>query len=213
LSQSPEEATVFSADPKTIQRMAPRIERALVIEPVAGMARLLTDLLKDMGSRQVLTASRTESALAIAKEFDPQLILVEFAGPELDGLDFTRRLRRSAFACRQQPVIMVTAEATASSIVGARNAGVHEFLRKPYTAGDLFRRVFCSFSKARTSIWRTRSRLTPYCAARSSSVVGSSFRRRSVRMCRSRSFSVAWRVSSVIRWPCALRSRPARSPG
>jgi hypothetical protein len=36
---------------------------------------------------------------------------------------------------------MVTAEATPSSIGGARNSGVHEFLRKPYTAGDLFRRV------------------------------------------------------------------------
>src|SRR5580658_1020609 len=52
--------------------------------------------------------------------------------------------------------------------------------------------AFCSFSNARTSIWRTRSRLTPYCEASSSSVVGSSRRRRSVRMWRSRS------VSSVI---------------
>ena len=33
------------------------------------------------------------------------------------------------------------AEATAASINGARNAGVHEFLLKPYTAGDLFKRV------------------------------------------------------------------------
>ena len=140
---------MFSADPKTIQRIAPHIERALVIEPVAGSARLLTDLLKDMGARQVLTATRTDSALAIAKEFDPQLILVEFSGPELDGLDFTHRLRRSSFSCRQRPVIMVTAEATASSIVGARNAGVHEFLRKPYTAGDLFRRVENVALKAR----------------------------------------------------------------
>jgi hypothetical protein len=36
---------------------------------------------------------------------------------------------------------MVTAEATALTIRGARDAGVHEFLRKPFTTGDLFKRV------------------------------------------------------------------------
>jgi CheY-like chemotaxis protein len=36
---------------------------------------------------------------------------------------------------------MVTGEATAAAIKGARDAGVHEFLRKPYTTGDLFKRV------------------------------------------------------------------------
>jgi len=56
--------------------------------------------------------------------------------------------------------------------------------------------AFCSFSKARTSIWRTRSRDTPYSCDSSSSVAGLSFRRRSVRMCCSRSFKVASAVSS-----------------
>jgi response regulator RpfG family c-di-GMP phosphodiesterase len=36
---------------------------------------------------------------------------------------------------------MITAEATASSIKGARDAGVHEFLRKPFTSADLMKRV------------------------------------------------------------------------
>ena len=132
---------MFSADPKTLQRVAPRIQRVLVIDPVPGASRLLGELMKEMGSRMVMVATRTEQALAMCKDLDPHLITVEFAGADLDGLEFTKRLRRSALPCRQAPVIMVTAEATASSIVGARNSGVHEFLRKPYTAGDLYRRV------------------------------------------------------------------------
>lgn len=36
---------------------------------------------------------------------------------------------------------MVTADATATTIKGARDCGVHEFLRKPFTSTDLFRRV------------------------------------------------------------------------
>src|SRR5262249_30648874 len=48
---------------------------------------------------------------------------------------------------------------------------------------------FCTFSKARTSIWRTRSRDTPNSAAKSSSVIRSSASRRASKMCRSRSLS------------------------
>jgi CheY-like chemotaxis protein len=132
---------VFTADSKTLHKMAPALQRVLVVDPNPAAARLLADLMKEMGARQTLVAARTELALAMCQDAEPGMILVEYAGPELDGLEFTRQLRRSPFACRQAPVIMVTAEATASSIVGARNAGVHEFLRKPYTAGDLFRRV------------------------------------------------------------------------
>ena len=49
--------------------------------------------------------------------------------------------------------------------------------------------AFCTFSKARTSIWRTRSRETPNSSASSSSVIGSSARRRASKMRRSRSLS------------------------
>jgi CheY-like chemotaxis protein len=77
----------------------------------------------------------------MANDLDPGVIFVERSGPRLDGESFTRRLRRSTYACRRNPVIMVTSDATASSIKGARDAGVHEFLRKPFTVGDLAKRI------------------------------------------------------------------------
>jgi DNA-binding response OmpR family regulator len=43
--------------------------------------------------------------------------------------------------CRRSPVIMISAQATAASIIGARDSGVHEFLRKPFTIKDLVRRL------------------------------------------------------------------------
>lgn len=132
---------MFNADPKVMQRIAAKMQRVLVIDPSSGAARLLGDLLKDMGARQALTAANGAQALALASTFEPELIVTELVGPQLDGLDFTRKLRRSALACRQAPVIVVTIEATAESILAARNAGMHEFLRKPFTAGDIYRRV------------------------------------------------------------------------
>ena len=132
---------MFNADPRTKHRIAQQIERVLIIDPVAGSHRLLGELMKEMGARHTMVAATSERAKHICADFNPQIILTEFAASELDGLEFTQWLRRSNQVCRQAPVIMVTAEATAASIIGARNSGVHEFLRKPFTAGDLYRRV------------------------------------------------------------------------
>jgi len=132
---------VFNVEPKTIQRIAAHIQRVLIVDPIPGASRLLGELMKEMGAREILVATHSDRALNLTREFEPQLIFTEFGGPDVDGLAFTQALRRSACTARKAPVIMVTAEATQQSIIGARNAGVHEFLRKPYTAGDLFRRV------------------------------------------------------------------------
>ena len=97
--------------------------------------------MRGAGAREVLFESEERHALGLADTANPSIIFVERSGPKLDGETFTRRLRRSDFACRQAPVVMVTADATANTIKGARDAGVHEFLRKPFTSGDLVRRL------------------------------------------------------------------------
>lgn len=132
---------MFNANPKTLQRIAPKVERVLIVDANPYQAKLLGELCKSLGSRQVMVAHRSDQAMMIVGEFKPDIIFTEYAAPNLDGIEFTKALRRSPMESRKAPVIMVTAEATPNSIGGARNSGVHEFLRKPYTAGDLFRRV------------------------------------------------------------------------
>ncbi len=112
-----------------------------MVDPNMASARLLTDLLKELGARQRLQAVSTARALEVAADWQPQLIFMELAGPALDGVDFTRRLRRSTVACRKAPVIIVSADTREASIKAARDAGAHEFLCKPFTAGHVFRRV------------------------------------------------------------------------
>ncbi len=113
----------------------------LIVDPQPTGARLLSELMRDLARSQVITSTATAEALEVASNFNPQLVFVELAGPSFDGLLFTKALRRSSLACREAPVIMATAMATAGSILGARDAGVHEFLRKPFTTKDLVRRL------------------------------------------------------------------------
>jgi CheY-like chemotaxis protein len=140
---------VTTSDSASKRKIAQGLERVLVVEPTVASARLLSELLKDIGARQVRFVSSTEQALETAKEGDPQIIFTELQGPALDGLNLVRRLRHSSLVCRKAPIIMVTAEATAATIIGARDAGVHEFLRKPFTIKDLTRRLEAVFVKPR----------------------------------------------------------------
>ena len=132
---------MFNADPKLLQRLAATLGRVLVLDPLPASARLASDLLKQLGAGQVVSLQTTGRAAELASKFQPQLVVVEYMGPDFDGPGFVRTLRRGVGEARHAPVLMVTAEATVESIKAARDSGVHEFLRKPYTAGDLFRRL------------------------------------------------------------------------
>jgi CheY-like chemotaxis protein len=137
---------VILTDEKLARLLEPFVQRVLVVEPHAASARLLSDLLKGVGAKQIYLAQTGFQAMASCQQIEPQVILTEVGQ---DGLDFVRSLRRSSLACREAPVIVVTAEATASTIVAARNAGVHEFLRKPFAARDLNRRLDAAILHAR----------------------------------------------------------------
>jgi DNA-binding response OmpR family regulator len=132
---------LFVVDAKTQGRIEPTVRRVLIADPNTHSARLLMDIVKGIGAGRVVIEPDEERAMAVAGEMEPGLVFIERSGPRLDGESLARRLRRSDLTCRQSPIIMVTADATASTIKGARDAGVHEFLRKPFTAADLFRRI------------------------------------------------------------------------
>ncbi|WP_309630006.1 response regulator [Brevundimonas sp.] len=132
---------MFAADAKTLNRIEPVVRRVLIADPNLASARLLLDIMKSLGAREVVTESDEHRVLDHAREMEPGLIFTERAGPRLDGERLARSIRRSNLACRRAPIIMMTADATASSIKGARDSGIHEFLRKPFTSADLFRRV------------------------------------------------------------------------
>lgn len=128
---------------KLFSRLTPHLGKVLIVDPAPATVKLLSELLRTIsgGSSQVWSAPNDGKAIQLAQIVDPQLIFVEHHGAGLDGLRLTKMIRRSKFSFRQVPVIMVTGEATAQAIMGARDAGVHEFLGKPFTMKDLLRRL------------------------------------------------------------------------
>lgn len=142
---------MFDGNVRTVQRVAAKVQRVMVVDPNPATARLLSEQLRPLGGVQIFSAASAEKGYAMARATDPQLIFVDHcgAGAGIDGLDFTRRIRRSDLACREAPVIMCTSEATTKVIFGARDAGVHEFMRKPFNLKDLERRLEAVALKSR----------------------------------------------------------------
>jgi CheY-like chemotaxis protein len=132
---------VFSDDQKLLQRMKPMLQRVLIVDPHPLAAHIISDLLRSNARAQIWTAPTGRRGLEVAKSVDPQIVFVEMTGPDLDGCQFTKAMRRSPLACRKAPVVMVTSTATAAGILAARDSGVHEFLRKPFTIKDILRRL------------------------------------------------------------------------
>jgi DNA-binding response OmpR family regulator len=132
---------MIHAGAKQKRPLAPFLRRVLLLDASHMASRLTAEVLKDLGAAEIYTETSDAKALAVCREVEPQLIVTELSGPTLDGLKFVRQLRRSNLVCRARPVIVITHEPTAASIIAARNSGVHEFLCKPFTIRDIVRRI------------------------------------------------------------------------
>ena len=121
--------------------VAKQVRRALVVDSAPASARMVAELLKTLGVGAIHLETSGSGALRACEQLEPQVIFTELTGPRLNGLDLVRSLRRGDLACRKAPVVMITAGATAAAIIAARDCGVHEFLRRPFTLGQLAKRL------------------------------------------------------------------------
>lgn len=132
---------MFALDPRLQSRLRPHLSRVLILEDNTAYARMLADMLRAIGADNIVVQNDDRKGMVIAGDLNPQLILTEYKTAKVDGIAFTRDLRRSHLACRKTPVIMVKADITPTQLTEARNAGIHEVLRKPFAWQDLMTRL------------------------------------------------------------------------
>ena len=101
----------------------------LVVEDHEDTRALLRVILEKWGIR-VIEAKDGEAGIQAARDHHPDLILMDWSLPLLDGLAVTRRLREGTESVHI-PVIFLSAHAAPSSQKTAREAGCCEYLVKP----------------------------------------------------------------------------------
>jgi len=116
--------------------------KILLVDDNHHMRVLLGEILKALGVRHIFEASDGAAALQMMRSTSIDIIMTDLSMQPLDGIDFTRLLRRSPDSPNQMvPVIMITGHSTMTRVQEARNAGVNEFLAKPLTARGVVERI------------------------------------------------------------------------
>lgn len=113
----------------------------LVVDPSTHGAGLVSIMLRSLGRKDIREAYDTEKAMAELNRRGFSVVILD-DGPGFDGVALSRKLRACA-ECqnRSVPIIMMSSAPDAKRIAEARDAGITEFLRKPFAANHLQTRL------------------------------------------------------------------------
>lgn len=116
--------------------------QVLVVEDNLFSRQLLRTALKGLGINEIREASDGADALKMLRVRVPDMVFIDWDMPGVDGVELTRLIRTAPDSPDPfLPVIMVTGHATVYHVVAARDAGVNEYLIKPFSAAGLFGRM------------------------------------------------------------------------
>jgi len=107
--------------------------RVLVAEDEALIRMDLVEMLTELGYQVVGEAADGESAIRLAEELRPDVVMMDVKMPVLDGITAAQRIADQRIA----PVVMLTAFSQRELVERATQAGVMAYLVKPFSQGDL----------------------------------------------------------------------------
>jgi two-component system chemotaxis response regulator CheY len=112
--------------------------KILLVDDSKTMRNIQKAVLTQLGHSDVHEACDGQDALSKVGAIKPDLILVDWNMPNMDGLTFVKTYRQSN---KTTPMIMVTTEAEKSRVIEAIKAGVNNYVVKPFTPDLLSQRI------------------------------------------------------------------------
>ena len=110
--------------------------RVVIVDDNPHMRRILRNLLRQLEIANVEEATDGDTAFHLIQKFPPDLIISDWNMAPVTGLDLLRRVRADA-KLRHIPFIMVTAESKTENVIAAKQAGVSNYIVKPFNADTL----------------------------------------------------------------------------
>lgn len=107
--------------------------KILIVDDFATMRRILKNILKQLGFKNLVEADDGTTAWDILEEQSISLIISDWNMPKMTGLELLKKVRASDMH-KKTPFLMVTAEAQKQNVIEAVQAGVSNYVVKPFTA-------------------------------------------------------------------------------
>ncbi len=112
--------------------------KIMLVDDSRTMRNIQKTVLAQIGHTDLIEASDGLDAMSKLQASAPDLILLDWNMPNMDGLTFLKKLRETNKAVR---VIMVTTEAEKARVIEAIKAGVNNYVIKPFTPEQLNQRI------------------------------------------------------------------------
>lgn len=114
----------------------------LAVDDSPHMRRLIMTVLAEFGCRKIADAESAAAALNHLKLMPADLMILDHQMPGMGGIEFAAQLRRDPQSpCPAIPIIMLTGHAKPELVRAARDAGINDFLIKPFAPGKLIERI------------------------------------------------------------------------
>ncbi|MBI5235777.1 MAG: chemotaxis response regulator CheY [Deltaproteobacteria bacterium] len=124
--------------------------KILVVDDFGTMRRIIKNILLEIGYHNIEEAEDGEIALQKLKAGGIEFVITDWNMPNMSGLELLTAIRLDE-ALKGIPVLMVTAEAAKENVVNAVQAGVSNYIVKPFTATVLKERVDAILAKVKAA--------------------------------------------------------------
>ncbi len=126
----------------------------LVVDDEPGIVKIARDYLERAGF-QVISAGDGPTALRLARQERPALIVLDLMLPGMDGLDITRILRQDMLTAHI-PIIMLTARVEETDRLIGLELGADDYITKPFSPRELVARVRAVLRRSEGALHPTR---------------------------------------------------------
>lgn len=118
--------------------------KILLVDDSRTIRNIQKKALASAGYTDVSEAADGVEALAAIQASRPDLVLVDWNMPNMDGITLIRKVRETD---KELPMIMVTTEAEKTRVMEALKAGVNNYVVKPFTAETLQEKINQTLTK------------------------------------------------------------------
>lgn len=118
--------------------------KIMLVDDSRTIRNIQKNVLGQLGHTDILEANDGVEALAVLKQTRPDLMLVDWNMPNMDGLTLVKTVRETDKAL---PIIMCTTEAEKTRVIEAIKAGVNNYVVKPFTAETMAEKIGQTLAK------------------------------------------------------------------
>jgi DNA-binding response OmpR family regulator len=127
--------------------------KVLIVDDDPFMRRVVRAMLAAIGVEQVTDACNGAIGLETIRTLTPDIVILDWEMPALDGMHIVRLVRTSSGTSTSQvPIIMLSGHGDRWRVVEAKNAGVNEYLLKPVSTKALRDRILSILNAPRETV-------------------------------------------------------------